>query len=84
MVEVLTDKLNRAVAAVRSAVKDCGGKMATAGSVMFRFRRARTVGVKVSDANKDQLLELALDAGAEDVIEPSDEEGNSEEYHSER
>ncbi|KAJ8443391.1 hypothetical protein Cgig2_018824 [Carnegiea gigantea] len=84
VVEVLTDKVNRSVAAVRSVVKDCGGKMADSGSVMFRFRRARTVSVKVGDADKDQLLEVALDAGAEDVIEPSDEEDNSEEYQSER
>lgn len=84
VVEVLTDKVNRSVGAVRSVVKDCGGKMADSGSVMFRFRRARTVSVKVGNANKDQLLEVALDAGAEDVIEPSDEEDNSEEYQSER
>ncbi|KAK9742106.1 hypothetical protein RND81_03G148800 [Saponaria officinalis] len=72
VVEVLTDKLTRSVASIREVVKDCGGKMADSGSVMFRFRRARIVNVKVGDADKDQLLEIALDAGAEDVIEPPD------------
>uniref|UniRef100_A0A7C8YP41 TACO1/YebC-like second and third domain-containing protein n=2 Tax=Opuntia streptacantha TaxID=393608 RepID=A0A7C8YP41_OPUST len=58
--------------------------MADSGSVMFRFKRARTVSVKVSDADKDQLLEIALDAGAEDVMEPPDDEEDLEENDSER
>ncbi|KAJ9168280.1 hypothetical protein P3X46_019826 [Hevea brasiliensis] len=70
VVEVLTDKINRSVAAVREVVKDYGGKMADPGSVMFKFRRVRIVNIKVTDADKDQLLTIALDAGAEDVIEP--------------
>ncbi|KAF2283002.1 hypothetical protein GH714_043645 [Hevea brasiliensis] len=70
VVEVLTDKINRSVAAVREVVKDYGGKMADPGSVMFKFRRVRIVNIKVTDADKDQLLAIALDAGAEDVIEP--------------
>lgn len=72
------------MAAIREVVKDCGGKMADSGSVVFRFRRARIVNVKVSDADKDQLLEIALDAGAEDVIEPLDNEDDTEEDQSER
>lgn len=84
VIEVLTDKLNRSVAAIKSVLKDCGGKMADSGSVMFRFKRARTVSLKISDANRDQLLEIALDSGAEDVIEPSDKEDDSVEDKSER
>ncbi|GMG99076.1 hypothetical protein Nepgr_000916 [Nepenthes gracilis] len=78
VVDVLTDKVNRSVAAIREVVKDCGGKMADSGSVMFRFKRARIVNVKVSDADKDQLLAIALDAGSEDVIEPLDYEDDGE------
>uniref|UniRef100_A0A2P2P1C4 TACO1/YebC-like second and third domain-containing protein n=1 Tax=Rhizophora mucronata TaxID=61149 RepID=A0A2P2P1C4_RHIMU len=44
--------------------------MADPGSVMFKFRRAMVVNIKVTDADRDQLLTIALDAGAEDVIEP--------------
>ncbi|XP_021715195.1 LOW QUALITY PROTEIN: probable transcriptional regulatory protein At2g25830 [Chenopodium quinoa] len=84
VVEVSTDKVNRSVAAVREVVRDCGGKMADSGSVVFRFKRARVVNVKISDADKDQLLGIALDAGAEDVIEPSDNEDDSEEDQAER
>ncbi|XP_021847777.1 probable transcriptional regulatory protein At2g25830 isoform X2 [Spinacia oleracea] len=84
VVEVSTDKVNRSVAAVREVVRDCGGKMADSGSVVFRFKRARVVNVKTSNADKDQLLEIALDAGAEDVIEPTGDEDDSEEDQSER
>ncbi|KAL8139267.1 hypothetical protein V2J09_005288 [Rumex salicifolius] len=79
VVEVLTDKVNRSIAAIREVVKDCGGKMADPGSVTFRFKRARTVSVKVGDADKDHLFGIALDAGAEDIIEPSDYEDDTEE-----
>ncbi|CAK9188461.1 unnamed protein product [Ilex paraguariensis] len=78
IVEVLTDKINRSVAAVREVVKDCGGKMADPGSIMFKFRRARVVNIKVTDADKDQLLAVALDAGADDVIEPLMDEDDTE------
>ncbi|XP_065848602.1 probable transcriptional regulatory protein At2g25830 [Euphorbia lathyris] len=84
VVEVLTDKINRSVAAVREVVKDYGGKMADPGSVMFKFRRVRVVNIKVTDADKDQLLEIALDAGAEDVIEPPIYEDDTDEDMSER
>lgn len=84
IIEVLTDKINRSVALVREVVKDCGGKMADPGSVMFKFRRARVVNVKATEANKDQLLIIALDTGAEDVIESPIYEDDTEEDRSER
>ncbi|KAI3522752.1 hypothetical protein L1887_00800 [Cichorium endivia] len=84
IVEVSTDKINRSVAAVREVVKDCGGKMADPGSIMFKFRRARVVNVKVMDVDKDNLLSIALDSGADDVIEPFMDEDDSEEDMSER
>lgn len=84
VVEVSTDKINRSVAAVREVVKDYGGKMADPGSVMFKFRRARVVNVKASDVDKDQLLTISLDAGAEDVIEPPEFEDDTEEEKLER
>lgn len=58
--------------------------MADPGSVMFKFRRARVVNIKVTNADKDQLLAIALDAGAEDVIDPSTYEEDTEEDESER
>ncbi|KAL6610516.1 hypothetical protein ACP70R_040485 [Stipagrostis hirtigluma subsp. patula] len=79
VVEVLTDKITRSVQDIRNVVKDCGAKLADPGSVTFRFRQARVVNVKVSDADKDQLLSVALDAGADDVIEPNFDDDDSEE-----
>ncbi|KAJ8531364.1 hypothetical protein K7X08_026798 [Anisodus acutangulus] len=84
IIEVLTDKVNMSVAAVREVVKDCGGKMADPGSIMFKFRRAQVANVKVTDVYRDQLITIALDAGAEDIIEPSMDEYDTEADSSER
>ncbi|KAJ0986418.1 hypothetical protein J5N97_004774 [Dioscorea zingiberensis] len=83
VVEVLTDKITRSVAAVRGVVKDCGAKLADPGSILFKFRRARVVNIKVTDVDKDKLLAIALDAGAEDVVEPTVYDDDAEEDHSE-
>lgn len=71
------------MAAVREVVEDYGGKMADPGSVMFKFRRVRVVNIKVT-ADKDQLLTIALDAGAEDVIDPPTYEYDTDEDRSDR
>ncbi|KAM7493327.1 hypothetical protein LguiB_027936 [Lonicera macranthoides] len=84
IVQVLTDKINRSVAAVREVVKDYGGKMADPGSIMFKFRRARVVNIKAADADRDQLLSISLDAAADDVIEPPMDEDDNDEDRSER
>ena len=84
VVEVLTDKITRSVAAVREVVKDYGGRMADPGSVVFKFRHVRVINIKVTDADKDQLFAIALDAGAEDVIEPPTYEEDTDEDRSER
>lgn len=58
--------------------------MADSGSIMFKFRRARVVNIKAKNADRDQLLAIALDAGADDVIEPPIDEEDNEEDVSER
>ncbi|CAL9114789.1 probable transcriptional regulatory protein At2g25830 [Musa acuminata AAA Group] len=84
VVEVLTDKVTRSVAAVRGVVKDSGVKLADPGSILFKFRRVRVVNIKANAADKDQLLSIALDAGAEDVIEPAEDEDDLEEDRPDR
>ncbi|XP_019432240.1 PREDICTED: probable transcriptional regulatory protein At2g25830 isoform X1 [Lupinus angustifolius] len=84
VVEVSTDKIHRSVAKIREVLRDYGGKMADSGSVMFKFTRSRVVNIRVTNADKDQLLNIALDAGAEDVIEPPTYEDDTEEDRSER
>lgn len=71
IVEVLTDNLNRAAANVRDVVKKSGCKMADPGSVLFNFQRAGAVNVRADKVDGDALLAAAMDAGAEDVVEPT-------------
>ncbi|KAL5190231.1 putative transcriptional regulatory protein [Glycine soja] len=84
VVEVSTDKVHRSVTKIREVIRDYGGKMADSGSVTFKFKRVRLVNIKATNADKDQLLAIALDAGAEDVIEPPTYEDDTEEDTSER
>ncbi|KHN10193.1 Putative transcriptional regulatory protein [Glycine soja] len=79
VVEVSTDKVHRSVTKIREVIRDYGGKMADSGSVTFKFKRVRLVNIKDTNADKDQLLAIALDAGAEDVIEPPTYEDDTEE-----
>ena len=48
----------------------------------FKFKRVRLVNIKATNADKDQLLAIALDAGAEDVIDPPTYEDDTEEDRS--
>lgn len=80
MLEVLTDNFNRAAANIRDVVKKGGAKMANSGSVLFNFKRAGVIYVKADEVTGDDLLLSAMDAGAEDVLEPlHDDEDDSEE-----
>ncbi|KAG0562459.1 hypothetical protein KC19_9G148300 [Ceratodon purpureus] len=85
VLEVLTDNHNRAAATIRDVVKKSGAKMADSGSVLFNFKRAGVIYVKADKVEADDLLLAAMDAGAEDVIEPSapdeeDDEDDEEKY----
>ena len=71
LIECLTDNRNRAAAEVRTAMTRNGGTMADPGSVAYLFSRKGVVIVgKEQDGrtlDEDDLLEVVLDAGAEDV-----------------
>ena len=66
LVEVSTDNRNRTASEIRSIVTKNGGTIATAGSVTRLFHRKGQIIVPREAANEDQLMEIALDAGAED------------------
>ena len=66
LVEVSTDNRNRTASEIRSIVTKNGGSIATQGSVTRLFHRKGQIIVPREAANEDQLMELALDAGAED------------------
>ena len=64
--ESLTDNRNRTTPEIRAILERNGGSMGTAGSVAWNFERKGTINID-GEINEDQLMEDALDAGAEDV-----------------
>jgi YebC/PmpR family DNA-binding regulatory protein len=71
LVELSTDNRNRTAAEIRSILTKNGGAIATAGSVSRLFLRKGQIMVSREAAGEDQLMELALEAGADDFkVEP--------------
>ena len=66
LVEVSTDNRNRTASEIRSIVTKNGGSIATQGSVTRLFHRKGQIIVPRESANEDQVMEVALEAGAED------------------
>ena len=67
LVEVLTDNRNRAASDIRYIFSKNGGKLGTSGSVAYLFERKGIILIPKDGVNEDELIELALEAGAEDV-----------------
>ena len=67
MVEALTDNRNRTASAVRHAFTKAGGSMAEAGAVSYLFSRKGQLVVLSDGVDEDRVMEVALEAGAEDV-----------------
>ncbi|MBZ4193014.1 MAG: YebC/PmpR family DNA-binding transcriptional regulator [Candidatus Contendobacter sp.] len=72
IVDTMTDNRNRTVAEVRHAFSKSGGNMGTSGSVAFQFTE-RGVLSYPAGCDEDRIMEVALEAGADDVV--SDEDG---------
>jgi YebC/PmpR family DNA-binding regulatory protein len=73
LVELSTDNKNRTAAEIRSLLTKNGGSMATSGAVTRLFHRKGQIIIAKESAPEDQLMELALEAGAEDF--KTDEHG---------
>ena len=72
LVETLTDNKNRTVGEVRHAFSKCGGSLGENGCVSYLFNK-KGLFVLAKDAfGEEELMELALDAGAEDVADEGD------------
>ena len=71
IVDCLTDNRTRTVAEVRHAFNKNGGNMGTEGSVAFLFKHCGQM-LFAPGTNENQLMEVALDAGADDVITHDD------------
>jgi len=72
MVEILTDNKNRAVAEVRYAFSKHNGNLGESGCVAWMFDKRGYLTVDKSTTTEDELMELALDAGADDVVNEDD------------
>ncbi|MCH9646256.1 MAG: YebC/PmpR family DNA-binding transcriptional regulator [Proteobacteria bacterium] len=70
MVDTLTDNRNRTVADVRHAFTKHGGNLGTDGSVNYLFTKQGFISFESGD--EDQIMEVALDSGAEDVVTNED------------
>ncbi len=66
LVEVSTDNRNRSASEIRSVVTKNGGSIATQGSVTRLFHRKGQIIIPRDAADEDSLMEVALEAGAED------------------
>ncbi len=75
IVDTMTDNKVRTVAEVRHCFSKYGGNMGTEGSVAFQFKHCGQI-LLAPGADEDKVMEVALEAGAEDVI--TDEEGGVE------
>jgi len=73
LVETLTDNKNRTVAEVRHAFTKFGGTLGTNGSVAYLFQRTGIISFSAEN-DEEQIMEAALDAGADDVV--SNEDGS--------
>ena len=67
LIEVLTDNKNRAAADVRSLLTKAGGQLATAGAVSRLFKRQGLITLDGDKYTEDQVMEVALEGGAEDI-----------------
>jgi YebC/PmpR family DNA-binding regulatory protein len=71
IVDCMTDNRVRTVAEVRHAFSKYGGNMGTEGSVAFQFKHCGQL-VFAPGTSEDKVMEVALEAGAEDVITDDD------------
>jgi YebC/PmpR family DNA-binding regulatory protein len=66
-VEVLTDNKNRSASEIRSIFSRHGGNLAGAGSVSWIFERKGLITVKKENIEEDKLMDIVIEAGAEDM-----------------
>ncbi len=72
MVESMTDNRNRTVAEIRHLFGKNGGNLGESGSVRFMFEKRGYIVVEKTAKSEDELLELVLEAGADDLRDDED------------
>ncbi|MDE7314275.1 MAG: YebC/PmpR family DNA-binding transcriptional regulator [Mucispirillum sp.] len=68
LVKTLTDNRNRTIMEVRTVITKRGGSMAEAGSVAWQFENKGIIEVPVTACSEDDIMNHALESGAEDVV----------------
>ncbi len=69
IVDCLTDNVQRTAPVMRKTFEKSGGNLGKPGAVSFGFSHKGLILIEASKTNEDQLMEIALDAGAEDVVD---------------
>ena len=72
LIDILTDNKNRAAAEIRNLLNKGGGNLGAAGSVAYLFKRKGLINYDASKYKEDDILAVAIDAGAEDVSNDGD------------
>ena len=72
LVDVLTDNRNRAVSEIRHAFSKHGGNLGESGSVKFMFAKKGLIAVEKSAANEEQLMNIVLEQGGDDLKDEGD------------
>ena len=67
MVEVVTDNKNRTSSELKKVFSKCGGHLGSSGCVSWLFHKKGIAAVEKSKCGEDELMEMSLDAGAEDI-----------------
>jgi YebC/PmpR family DNA-binding regulatory protein len=66
IVDCLTDNKNRTAAEIRHAFSKCGGNLGTSGCVSYLFEHIGII--NINNADEEQLMDVAIGAGAEDIL----------------
>jgi len=69
LIEVMTDNKNRTTADVRHIFSKCNGNLGEAGCVSWMFQKKGYIVVEKDGVDEDRLMEIVLEAGAEDITE---------------
>jgi YebC/PmpR family DNA-binding regulatory protein len=72
IIDAATDNANRTLPEVRNMLEKSGGNLAKSGAVAFQFSKKGMVRYEASRFGEDQVMEAALEAGAEDVVTEED------------
>ncbi|MCC7491125.1 MAG: YebC/PmpR family DNA-binding transcriptional regulator [Fimbriimonadaceae bacterium] len=72
MIDAMTDNRNRTVGEIRAAFNKCNGSLGESGCVSYQFETKGVIRVEAGGRDEDAMLEVALEAGAEDLRSDAD------------